>query len=199
MKKKPIGQTQFDPIQRLNEVDGTTNIPPDIELLIRRIIRRDLVRKGTFPLQIGAVCDRIWFIETGLFRSFKKVKGREENTWFMKENDLMTDPKSFHSGEPSKHSIQAMEDSFVYSITRRQMNELCAKSHEFERICHLLTWEYYTKFMDYWDELTSGTIRYRYKHYLNHFPFLNDRISVDHIASLLKCSSRSIRRVKGSR
>jgi len=196
MKKKAADYPQYDPIQRLNEVDSAIQIPADIELHIRRIIRRDIVRKGSLLLKIGAVCDRIWFIESGLFRCYKKVKGSEENTWFMKENDLMTDPKSFHTGEPSKHSILAMEDSFVYSISRQQIYDLCKTSHAFEHICHLLTWEYYTKFMDYWDELTSGTIRQRYNHYLIHFPYLNDRISVDHIASLLKCSSRSIRRVK---
>ena len=196
MKKNAAEDPQFDPIQRLNEVDSVIKIPADIELHIRRILRRNFVRKGALLLEMGAISDRIWFIESGLFRCYKKVKGREENTWFMKENDLMTDAKSFHSGEPSKHSIQAMEYSVVYSISRQQINELCLKSHAFEHICHLLTWEYYTKFMDYWDELTSGTIRQRYNRYLLHFPYLNDRISVDHIASLLKCSGRSIRRVK---
>ncbi|HVU54690.1 MAG TPA: cyclic nucleotide-binding domain-containing protein [Puia sp.] len=196
MKKKTVDLTEYDPIQRLNEVDSAVQVPPDIELDIRRVIRRDTIKKGALLLEMNTVCDRIWFIEKGLFRSYKKIKGSEENTWFMKENDLMTDPKSFHSGEPSKHNICAMETSIVHSISRQQINNFCIRSHAFEHICHLLTWEYYTKFMDYWDELTSGTIRQRYHHYLIHFPYLNDRISVDHIASLLKCSSRSIRRVR---
>jgi CRP-like cAMP-binding protein len=196
MKKKALSPTLYDPIQRLNDVDSTIPIPPEIELQVRRILRRNLVKKGAFLLEMGTICDRIWFIESGLFRSYRKVKGSEENTWFMRENDLMTDPMSFQRREPSKHSIRAMEDSTVYSISRQQIDELCHKSHAFEHICHLLTWEYYTKFMDYWDELTSGTIRQRYTHYQMHFPYLDDRVSVDHIASLLKCSTRSIRRVR---
>lgn len=198
MKKKAVSPAKYNPIQRLNEVDSNVQIPSGIELQILRIIQRDSVKKGEALLEMNTVCDRIWFIESGLFRSHRKVKGREENTWFMKENDLMTDPKSFHTGAPSKHSILAMEDSIVYSISRRQIYDLCKKSHDFEHICHLLTWEYYTKFMDYWDELTSGTIRQRYNRFLILFPGLDDResVSVRHIASLLKCSVRSLHRVR---
>lgn len=201
MKKNTVNSTRFDPIQRLNEVDDNIKVPSGIELQIRRHLRQEILKKGEVLVEMNTVCDRIWFIGTGLFRSYKKVKGREENTWFMKENDLMTDPKSFHTGEPSKHSIVAMEDSIVYSIARHQIYDLCKNSHDFEHICHLLTWEYYTKFMDYWDELTSGTVKQRYNRFLILFPGLDDResVAVRHIASLLKCSVRSLRRVRAMR
>jgi len=200
MKKNAAENPQFDPIQRLNEVGGNIQIPSGVELQIRRIIHRDSVQKGEVLVEMNTVCDRIWFIGSGLFRSYKKVKGREENTWFMQANDLMTDPKSFHTGQPSKHTILAMEDSIVYSIARHQIYDLCRKSHDFEHICHLLTWEYYTKFMDYWDELTSGTVKQRYNRFLLLFPGLDDResVAVRDIASLLKCSVRSLHRVKTS-
>jgi CRP-like cAMP-binding protein len=75
MKKNAAEDPQFDPIQRLNEVDSVIKIPADIELHIRRILRRNFVRKGALLLEMGAISDRIWFIESGLFRCYKK--GRE--------------------------------------------------------------------------------------------------------------------------
>ena len=94
MKKNAVNSANYDPIQRLNEVDSKVQVPSGIELQIRRNLQRDSVKKGEVLLEMNTVCDRIWFIQSGLFRSHKKVKGREENTWFMKENDLMTDPKN---------------------------------------------------------------------------------------------------------
>jgi CRP-like cAMP-binding protein len=198
MRKNPSGTPKYDPVLLLNNVDTARPLPSGIELAIWRAVERETLKKGEMLLQIGAVCDRVWLIEKGLFRSYKMVKGQEQNAWFMKENDFMTDPKSFRRAEPSNHAIQALEDCIVHSISRRQMEAFCGKSHEFEHICHLLTWNYYMRFMDYWDELTSGTVQQRYRRFLQLFPGLDSRksMALRHIASLLKCSTRSVQRVR---
>ncbi len=128
MKKNAVNSANYDPIQRLNEVDNKVQVPSGIELQIRRNLQRDSVKKGEVLLEMNTVCDRIWSIQSGLFRSHKKVKGREENTWFMKENDLMTDPKSFHTGEPSKHSILRWK-TVSYTLSHGIRYTISAKEH----------------------------------------------------------------------
>jgi CRP-like cAMP-binding protein len=189
----------YDPIKRLNEIAPPVCVPGEIELELHRFLKWENVKKKECLLEINETCDRIWFIKKGLFRSFKKVRGKEEIVWFMGENDLMSDPQSLKRVEPSKLTIEALEDSIVGSITKKQLEILQKASHAFEHIVHSLTWEYYLKFMDYWENLTSGTIRHRYNLFLKFFPGLSTRVRVIHIASFLKCSTRSIHRVRKSK
>ncbi|SRR5216684_7396418 len=189
----------YDPIKRLNEIAPPTRIPGEIELELRRFLKWEHVKKNEVLLETNEICDRIWFIKKGLFRAFKKVRGKEEIVWFMGENDLMSDPQSFKRGERCKHTIVALEDSILCSILKKQLEMLQKSSHDFEHIVHSLTWEYYLKFMDYWEDLTSGTIKHRYHLFLKYFPGLDTRVPVKHIASFLKCSTRSIYRVRKSK
>jgi CRP-like cAMP-binding protein len=170
-------------------------ITPELELHLYQILQHDTIKKGQQLLSLGEICKRVWFIEKGLFKSYRINRGQKEITWFMKEENVMHSPKSFYSGTPSKHVIEALEDSELFSISKSQLEEIYQRFPAFERVGRQLTEIYYLISLDNWEALASGTVKARYNHFLKTQSGLTDRITAKDLASFLKCADRSIYRV----
>jgi len=185
-------------IQLLKAINPAA-ICEELELLLYRLLQQHTLENKERLLDMNEICDKVYFIEKGLFRSFRKFKGQEENVWFMKEGDVMHSPQSFYGGKPSKHGIESIGVSVVYSILKSQLDDIYERFPKFERTGRLLTEKYYLLSLENWEELGSGTVKDKYNHFLKTYPGLDKRLSAKHIASFLKCSVRSIQRVRGKK
>jgi CRP-like cAMP-binding protein len=163
---------------------------------LRKILKKEAIKKKTVLLQINEVCERVWFIEKGLFRGFQKSKGQEKNEWFMKEGDVMFAPLSVYTGEPSEIAIEALEDSEVYSISIRQLELIYQRYLQFNIIGRKLTEKYYVMSLQNAALLKESTIRARYLRFLKLYPELDDRVPDMHIAFFLGCSKEAFSRVR---
>lgn len=174
-------------------------ITPELELHLYQILQHDQIKKSQQLLKAGETCRRVWFIEKGLFRSYRINRGQEENIWFMSEGNVMHSPKSFYTGEPGKHFIQALEDSELVSISKDELEAIYHSFPAFERIGRQLTEQYYLISLDNWEAFASGKVRDRYNHFLKAYPGLDDRISTKDLASFIKCADRSVYRVRNQK
>jgi CRP-like cAMP-binding protein len=163
---------------------------------LRKILKKEAVKKKTRLLQINEVCERVWFIETGSFRGWGKSRGRQKNEWFMTEGDVMFAPLSVYTGEPSDVAIEALEDSIVLSISIRQLELIYQKYLPFNIIGRKLTEEYYIRSLQNAALLREATIKARYLRFLKLYPKLEKRIPAVHIASFLGCSEEAFIRVR---
>lgn len=163
---------------------------------LRKILKKEGVKKKTILLQINEVCERVWFVEKGLFRGFLKSKGQEKNEWFMKEGDVMFAPLSVYTGEPSEVAIEALEDSEVYSISIRQLELIYQRYLQFNITGRKLTEKYYAMSLQNAALLRETTIRARYLRFLKLYPELDDRVPGMHIAFFLGCSKEAFSRIR---
>ena len=69
--------------------------------------RREVAKKD-FLLLEGQVCHHIGFIQEGSFRFFFTKDGTELITAFFSPGDFLSNYRSFLTGQPSTHSIQAL-------------------------------------------------------------------------------------------
>jgi CRP-like cAMP-binding protein len=97
------------------------------------------VPKGKLLLSEGEICDKLWFIKTGLARgcyadNHHAVKTCEITEWFAKENDFFSAFESFFRQVPSRESIETLEPSSILYVTRADLYSLYAKYPE---ICNL--------------------------------------------------------------
>jgi len=63
-------------------------------------------------------------IEKGAARVFYIKDGKEVNTWFGLENELIGSILPLYSSQPSFEYIQFLEDSIIYSISQEALNEI---------------------------------------------------------------------------
>ncbi|MEO7049632.1 MAG: cyclic nucleotide-binding domain-containing protein, partial [Ferruginibacter sp.] len=71
------------------------------------------VSKKKFILKQGRVCYNIYFVNQGFLRCFYNKNGKEINSWFMKEGDVIFSVESFINQTPSYENIQTIEDSVL--------------------------------------------------------------------------------------
>jgi len=101
------------------------------------------VRKHAFLLKPGQVCRELFFIRSGLVRSYYREKDTEISACFMKENDWLLSIESFYEQTPTREYFQALEDTEVYAITRPQLQHTLQAHPALQHFERLLTQHYY--------------------------------------------------------
>ncbi|MDZ7623038.1 MAG: Crp/Fnr family transcriptional regulator [Ignavibacteriaceae bacterium] len=98
------------------------------------------IKRRQFILQEGDVCKLNSFIVEGCFRMYLVDKnGKEHNLQFAVENWWIGDIGSFHSGEPSRLYIEALENSTILQIKKEDQLKLFVEHPIFNRIFRVFT------------------------------------------------------------
>lgn len=163
---------------------------------LRSLLKSGEISKKQFLFKKGHVCDRIYFIQKGLFRCFYEVSEEEICSWFMKEMDVIISVESFFMQIPSYESIQAIEDSEYYYITHKELNYLYENFMEFNFIGRKLTEHYYTLSEKRLFTMRSQKAADRYKFLRDHFPDIIQRVPSGYIASYLGITIETLSRIK---
>ncbi|QDK81866.1 cyclic nucleotide-binding domain-containing protein [Spirosoma sp. KCTC 42546] len=102
----------------LDTLKKTTQLDGDAWLSFSNIVTHQQLMKGETLVQPGQICRHIFFLQTGLIRSFYLKEGDERNVAFSLENSFLTDLKSLRNQEPSELTIQALEPSLVLKMAK---------------------------------------------------------------------------------
>jgi CRP-like cAMP-binding protein len=80
------------------------------------------IKRNTYILKAGAVCNASHFIEKGIMRSYTyDLEGNEVTTAFFPSNAYTSDLLSFFKRSPAKEYIQAITDCETWHITYEDM------------------------------------------------------------------------------
>src|SRR5215218_8158533 len=101
------------------------------------------VKKKTWLLKAGQVCTNIYFIHSGLIRSFTKEGDKEICSWFMKEGDMVISIKSFYNQVRSEEYIQSLEDCSLSYMNFADLEKIYGTFLEFNYAGRVLTQKYY--------------------------------------------------------
>ena len=112
-------------------------------------------------------------------------KGKEHNLQFAVENWWIGDIGSFHSEEPSKLFIEAMENSIVLQIRKEDQLRLFVEHPKFNRIFRVFTENALVSFQNRVLQNISSTAEERYLDFMDRYPNIFNRISNVQIASYL--------------
>ena len=157
--------------------------------------------KNYFLLKPGKTCQHLWFMTKGAVRFFYTNDiGKEMNTWFSLDNQIVTDTTSFVKQEPAQESIQLMEDSEMYSIEYTALQALLQKHHSFALwYIKLVELHYVTQIEDRLSDLQFLDAKQRYQKLLNLYPEIANRISLGNIASYLNITQETLSRIRADK
>ncbi|MCB9284153.1 MAG: Crp/Fnr family transcriptional regulator [Lewinellaceae bacterium] len=144
------------------------------------------VKRRQFILQEGDICKHNTFVVEGCFRMYMvDEKGKEHNLQFAVENWWIGDIGSFHSEEPSKLYIEALENSVILQIKKEDQLRLFVDHPKFNRIFRVFTENALVGAQRRILQNISSTAEERYLDFLNRYPHFFNRISNVQIASYL--------------
>ncbi len=168
----------------------------DFELIKYSFIPKKL-RRRQYLLQEGDVCKHNAFVSKGSLRSYiTDTKGQEVILKLPLENEWITDYDSFMTGQASIMNIDALEDSELLLIDRKNWENLCESTPWFERYVRL-TLEESAVASQY---RTIANISYpadsRYSCFARNYPEVVQRVPQHMIASYLGMSSETLSRLR---
>lgn len=154
------------------------------------------IKKGAFYLKDGQISNKISFVDKGLFRLFYQLDGEQKIMLFFSESQLMSDYFGFLTSTASIRPIQALEDSLIYSIEKKNLNKLFDYSKNWERIGRQLAESAYVTSVLRANRLLHDDYNTRVKTFLEESPSLIQRVPQYMIASYLNMTPETLSRVK---
>ena len=153
---------------------------------VEEFFKERRVKRRQFILQEGDVSRHNTFVVEGCFRMyFVDEKGKEHNLQFAVENWWIGDIGSFHSEEPSKLYIEALENSVILQIKKEDQLKLFVDYPKFNRIFRVFTENALVSSQRRILQVISSTAEERYLDFLKLYPYFFNRISNVQIASYL--------------
>lgn len=153
---------------------------------VRSVFKERKVKRKQFILQAGDVCKTNFFVVEGCFRMyFIDEKGKEHNIQFAIENWWIGDIGSFHSEEPSRLYIEAIENSTILQIQKQDQLNLFVDHLKFNRIFRVFTENALVSYQRRVLQNISSTAEERYLDFTKRYPHFFNRISNVQIASFL--------------
>ena len=155
------------------------------------------LKKKEFFLQAGNVQKAIGCITKGLVRSFYiDNNGDEITVGFYAEGEYATHFSSFIRQEPSKYSIQCLEDTSLVCLSLDGMNRLYELSSNFERYGRLVASEILMRQQARIESFIFQTAEERYLDFLEQHGDLFNRISLSHLCSFLGIERQTLTRIR---
>ncbi|WP_232734686.1 Crp/Fnr family transcriptional regulator [Polaribacter sp. ALD11] len=159
----------------------------------------EYVQKNQILLKEGQICNKLYFIERGIARSYYlKKNGKEITQWFFEVGNFMSSTDSFFQQNPSFYYLEVLEDSTLYSISKIKMDILLAKYHKMEKLFRLLSIEMFTKIAHKLNAVQFQTAKERYNYMLSEFPGISQRVPLGYIASYLGMTQETLSRIRKS-
>lgn len=157
--------------------------------------------KNHLLLQHGKTCKHLWFMTKGAARYFyTNEEGKEINTWFSLDTQVIADTTSFVSQEPSEENIQLLEYSEMYSIEYSALQSLLQKHHSFALwYIKLIEQHYVAQIEDRIADLQFLNAKQRYQKLLNLYPEITNRISLGNISSYLNITQETLSRIRADK
>jgi len=156
-----------------------------------------LYLKKQYALQHGDVCQYFNFVVRGCLRLYQADNdGALHILQFATENYWILDLASFHKGIPSKLDIDALEETVVLRITRKDLIDLYLNGPTFNRIFRVLLENSFMHQQDRLSQLFSSTAEERYQSFLETYPHLLTRLSQVQIASYLGVTPEFLSRIR---
>ena len=103
----------------------------DLELVLSRCKTRK-VPKGKLILKKGQIANQYFYIVSGGVRYFYELNNQENTTWVTFKNEFFTEISSLNPQKPTRFNIEAIEDTELIVIDKKDMDFLYG---------HIASWE----------------------------------------------------------
>ena len=155
------------------------------------------LKKNSFFLREGQICESIAFINSGVLIYVKFLEnGKELCTDFAFKSGWVTDNQSRINNSPSIINIKAIVPSELLIIKNKDLPILFENIPKIERISRILMEQFFIKFTQLSIDLQVLSAKDRYIKMLKEYPEISQNIPLYHIANYLGIAPKSLSRIR---
>jgi CRP-like cAMP-binding protein len=176
----------------------TVRIADDEWAAFEPFIKLKKVKKRENLTREGQICREVGFILRGSFRQYYVVEGEEKSTFFMFENNFVTDYESFLKQSPSELTIEAMEDADILTFDYETIQRFYRIYPTFETFGRLIGEYLFTCLQDRLKGFMLNSPEERYRRFLKNpeSSVILARVPQHHIAAYLGITPVSLSRIR---
>ncbi|MEO8771324.1 MAG: Crp/Fnr family transcriptional regulator [Ferruginibacter sp.] len=161
------------------------------------LFQNKIIKKKSFLLREGEVCKFEGFVTKGIFRVYHIDKsGAEQILYFAIENWWITDIDSFTNEKPSQLFIEALEDSEVLLISKKDKEFAYTNLPQIEKLFRVMTQKTHVALQRRMIDNLSKTADQRYLDFIEKYPQLHQRLSNLQIAAYLGISHEFLSKIR---
>jgi CRP-like cAMP-binding protein len=155
------------------------------------------LRKRQYLLQEGDVCIYQAFVEKGMLRSYTiDEKGAEHILQFAPEGWWAADLSSYITGEPSRFTIEALEDSELLLLSKPSWDHLMQAIPKFEHYFRIIIQNHLIATQKRLMQSLSETAEEKYLKFTKTYPECVQRVPQHMIASYLGITRETLSRLR---
>lgn len=172
-------------------------LPQPFQQRIADQLKAETLPSKTILISPGQTARRIYYIQSGLIRSyFIDRHGKEHTTSFSTPGQLATSPSSFLLQQPAQEYLQALQQTKVLSLSYHQLQSYYADFPQGNLIGRIITERHYAM-----AEARSRLLRYkspteRYLELLESHPGIEQLTTSSLIASYLGINRETLSRTR---
>ncbi|WP_291968219.1 Crp/Fnr family transcriptional regulator [Maribacter sp.] len=185
----------FDPL--IAHINKTIHLSKDEEEKFCSYFHLKTIDKKDFILQQGEICKFEGFVLEGCFRTFTLDKKGNENTLFFAAKDWwLMDIDSFMNNNPSELNIQALEDSQVLIINRKNKEQLYAAIPSAEKLFRIMFQKSVVAWQRRLVQNHSLTAKERYLLFTSTYPEIASKLTDRQTSSYLGITHEFLSKIK---
>jgi CRP/FNR family transcriptional regulator, anaerobic regulatory protein len=162
---------------------------------ITQKFKRKRLKKNNYLLRQGDTCDDIVFVEKGCLRLYYLKDDIEVSVWFAFPHSSAIEIYSFISGKPSDYFLQAIEDSEVVYLSKKDLNKLYVHQPKMQEMMRNFWEDVILNLIDRFTALQKDSAEKRYLDLLKKPDYLKT-IPQKYLASFIGVTPTSLSRIR---
>lgn len=169
----------------------------DWEVFVKKLKPRSF-KKGDLFIREGQLCNQMGFLNKGIARVYYVVGGKEITSYFNagNRNLFVCSFTSFLSRKPSFENIHFLEDSELFILSYKELQQLYDKRPDLQKLGRLMAEYNYVLSMERIYSLQHSPAIERYDNMLKIYPGLMNQVPHHYIASYLGITPESLSRIR---
>lgn len=158
----------------------------------------DLVsfKKNYEIIKEGEVAEYFYFIYKGIIKIYYFKEDKPVIDRFEKEGTFFGGNFTHITKKPGTHIYESIEDVVLLKIKYDDLDELCSKSHDIERLYRISMELFHTNYGDKISAFKALSSEKRYKEFLIHYGDVSNRVPLKDIANYLNMTPETLSRIR---
>lgn len=187
-------------------IDAVKSIYPiskEFQKELEKRLKRKSGKAGDLIVKIGEVNDTLYFIESGIVRSYYFKEENEERievtSWIINEFNFIYIPHSFIPQIPSAEAVELLEDCQFVCLKQKDLHELYTTYPEANYVGRILTEISLIMYDERVRFLRMMSAQKRHETFLANYPEIYERAPLKYIASFLGLTPETLSRVRSKK
>lgn len=150
------------------------------------LLKPEAIKKKTILLREGQLCNNIYYVSSGILRAYHLDKdGKEATIMFALSDWWITDMFCFVNQQPAMLFIEAVENSAIVALQKKDLDNLFVEVPRFERFFRIIMQNAYIREQLRVIQSLSLSAAERYHSFITKYPQIVKQVTQKQIASYL--------------